>query len=1479
MGDWYGVDTDGDGRVVGLRLYENGLSGTIPSELGNLANLQTLSLFSNQLSGEIPAELGNLANLQMLSLFGNQLSGEIPAELGNLANLQELWLSMNQLSGKIPAELGNLANLQMLQIFANELSGKIPSDIGNLDNLLRLSLSDNQLIGEIPRELGAPTQIESLALFDNQLSGEIPVELADLTNLQSLLLSGNQLSGEIPAELGNLANLKSLWLHYNQLSGEIPPELGRLTNLQSLHLSRNQLTGEIPSGLGNIAKLDVLGIYNNQLSGEIPPQLGSLTNLRWLLLSGNQLTGNIPAELGNLVNLELLWLSGNQLEGCIPPGLRGVDDNDLGLLELPFCSTSGDWVGNVVTGVRVEATPNAPNTVAKWVVQFQNGTIRNMDHAQTDGGNTINTNEENNILNGGTGADVIMIEFEDDVQFPEAVSPVSPNDVVITANIVWDGQAVERTVVANPLGVDIIKVSEFAGSLQRTDRPPDEMLVTLEIPDMEPSDDRPGFQGIAPGATVTVVFRQSAGIKNPTESKPDEVDQAERAAAVDANGNFNASLLKPLSGYKVQVATSNNGYFVPARPGNRAVIPRRLVLSDMDGPRGSTITVVGLGFRNSLTATIWNDKGQNGAIDSGEIDLGAALITGSDDFTATITINNPPFNHDLDTNGINAVDGRNRTIIPGRRYTGALSGFTATESIPKYFLESSFKVNPRAAAVGDRVQVTARDFVPGGNIAHSQISISGVPVTDYEATVVSSTGEAAFEMTIPSGVASGTQELVIKDGPDALFNPSHDIVNTGGARFNMVITWGQISMIPSHGLVPNQTVTLVGRGFSTGGAARINVTGSHASISGDDTDLRPPSEKLNEGNPIEVDNAGNWASSFVIPVTDVTTTPGDHELSITDTEGGSSLVVLNMAERQLTLTPWSARVGTRVDIKGSGFPADNPDEGADATVTVKILYLSTGSSRTVATLTPDGSGNIRGWFTVPLVAWIPSVNAVLAEFEIPATGATVTTSTVHEVTRASIALDKESGPAGTVVTITGDGFKSNTSVSEINFGALDVRYDVSLSTNGEGAFETTFVVPSVKIGPQAVTVRVGETIASAAFTVTEDPILPGAPVISAPIIAGDRSLTVTWRAPIETRRLTPIGYDLRYIPTDADETVEANWTLEETIRKIGFEPLEYVLTGLTSGTKYDVQLRAVNAVGTSSWSATATGTPSTWGAVRYLSETYVEPGGEVLVAIIATGYGLYGYVVETLPPGFSYAGSSLNEDAVIVSGRDVIFFLSGQEEFIYTVTAPGAAREHLPTPTPTPRSGAALERQSTPMPTPTPMPRPRRRRGGEHSFFGFFGNIVNENRLQQTVGGAASVRVGVEPLVNAVSFGRGMVRIDSPIPVAVIFSGPVSGFTVEDVVVSNGVASNFADSGAVYTFDVTPNAIGEVTVDIIADAATDAEGNGNMAAPTLLLGIPYDDDHDGEIDKDEANAAVADYFAGQITREQAIAVVILYFLR
>ena len=88
LGEWYGVTTDGSGRVVGLDLKYNRVSGQIPAELGNLTDLQSLRLVGNQLSGRIPEELGTLSNLRGLELGTNQLTGQIPAELASLNNLE-----------------------------------------------------------------------------------------------------------------------------------------------------------------------------------------------------------------------------------------------------------------------------------------------------------------------------------------------------------------------------------------------------------------------------------------------------------------------------------------------------------------------------------------------------------------------------------------------------------------------------------------------------------------------------------------------------------------------------------------------------------------------------------------------------------------------------------------------------------------------------------------------------------------------------------------------------------------------------------------------------------------------------------------------------------------------------------------------------------------------------------------------------------------------------------------------------------------------------------------------------------------------------------------------------------------------------------------------------------------------------------------------------------------------------------------------
>ena len=138
----------------------------------------------------------------------------------------------------------------------------------------------------------------------------------------------------------------------------------------------------------------------------------------------------------------------------------------------------------------------------------------------------------------------------------------------------------------------------------------------------------------------------------------------------------------------------------------------------------------------------------------------------------------------------------------------------------------------------------------------------------------------------------------------------------------------------------------------------------------------------------------------------------------------------------------------------------------------------------------------------------------------------------------------------------------------------------------------------------------------------------------------------------------------------------------------------------------------------------------------------------------------------------------------------------------------------------------------------------------------------------------------ITPSVNVTGNADALVRLNSPLLVMATFSESVSGFTVDDIVVGNGTAGNFAGGGADYTFDVTPNAIGNVTVDIAAGAATDAGGNGNTAASQLSLGIPYDDDGNGAIDKAEVIQAINDYLFGEgeeaISKAEVIRLINLY---
>ncbi|XP_020992730.1 probable LRR receptor-like serine/threonine-protein kinase At3g47570 [Arachis duranensis] len=148
--NWFGVTCDHrHGRVRTLNLGDMGLSGTIPSHLGNLSFLIELNLGGNTFHHNLPQELVHLRRLKSLNLSYNEFSGNVPQWIGALSSLQHLNLKNNRFGGVIPKSISNLTVLETLEIGHNLIEGSIPYEVGRMSQLRILSMSVNHLSGPL----------------------------------------------------------------------------------------------------------------------------------------------------------------------------------------------------------------------------------------------------------------------------------------------------------------------------------------------------------------------------------------------------------------------------------------------------------------------------------------------------------------------------------------------------------------------------------------------------------------------------------------------------------------------------------------------------------------------------------------------------------------------------------------------------------------------------------------------------------------------------------------------------------------------------------------------------------------------------------------------------------------------------------------------------------------------------------------------------------------------------------------------------------------------------------------------------------------------------------------------------------------------------------------------------------------------------------------------------------------------------------
>lgn len=166
--------------------FNNGITGTLPTELGDLSNLEYLDLNGiRDVTGTIPnaTEWGQLTNLRQVRLSAPSFDpSPFPTYLIKVKTLEELFISFSHATGTLPTTIGNLTKLRGLVLEYNEFSAStMPTELGLLTDLVVLGLRDSTLEGQLPSELGHLTKLNHVQLGSNKLIGTIPTEMCTLS--------------------------------------------------------------------------------------------------------------------------------------------------------------------------------------------------------------------------------------------------------------------------------------------------------------------------------------------------------------------------------------------------------------------------------------------------------------------------------------------------------------------------------------------------------------------------------------------------------------------------------------------------------------------------------------------------------------------------------------------------------------------------------------------------------------------------------------------------------------------------------------------------------------------------------------------------------------------------------------------------------------------------------------------------------------------------------------------------------------------------------------------------------------------------------------------------------------------------------------------------------------------------------------------------------------------------------------------------
>jgi len=597
----------------------------------------------------------------------------------------------------------------------------------------------------------------------------------------------------------------------------------------------------------------------------------------------------------------------------------------------------------------------------------------------------------------------------------------------------------------------------------------------------------------APAAdTVTVSIAQAEGIKNPSLSR-------EPAVGGDGQGT---------SGYTIKVATSqetttvdSTAYFIynwvtgipmavaagdPITvvgggflPGSSVALTGGASLGAGSVAADGTINIMAFGAGLPLAITATDGSGRNAATTAVSVlpvlsvspasgNIGSAISITGKDFVGTptsITVGGMTVSavgltkSDVDNDGfvddfrfatnvpIGLTDGDKVVQVIDNGAAGSPSA-TATVSVASH----AVTVDPASGAAGASIVLAGTGWPPSCTTAGAGVNAPGMLLFAYSSSLQATIGDGAVETdgtgaftetaTVPADATPGMTAIICMFGA---------YPNSSTALAYFTVTANVLNVSPASG--PKGTkVTVGGGGLTASSTIAIGL-------------MRFGGVAWNTAA-IACDTQGNITPTTLTVAN--TAAEGVNNITATDAAGLTAANVFEVTKPTCELDVIQAYRGQLVTATGSGWMP-----GVLGLVTISL------GGTIMNVVQPDGDGNIWKQFQVPSNLGVGTTAAYTAvdNYTNASMAGTLT------IPNPKLTVDPESGPVGTTITISGEGFLPLTALAAVTMTGVALLPAGTVLTDSVGSFTATATVPGLSAGGQGVSATANET-ASTSFTIS-----------------------------------------------------------------------------------------------------------------------------------------------------------------------------------------------------------------------------------------------------------------------------------------------------------------------------------------------------------------------------------------------------------